>query len=135
MAAEIVNELTAEAAEKALLAIEEEDPNLASCIRELTFTFDDFISVPEPAMKQICQVVEKGRLALALKGASQQLRAQFLRNMSERSAEMLLDEIDTLGPAKKSEVFNARKEVVEVARKLQEMGKLTLTMTNEEIIV
>lgn len=134
-AAEIINELRPEIANAILLSIEEDDAPLAASIRDFMFTFEDFATVPAAAIRQMSAAVEKSKLSLALKGSNEQVRAQFLRNMSERAAELLQEDIEALGPVRKSDVQRAQKDIVSLARQLDASGKISLRAEAEEKFV
>ena len=86
------------------------------------FVFDDLQHVEDNGLREIIQRVDKKVLAIALKGASEDIRTRFLANMSKRAAEMLKEEIDAMGAIRMREVEKAQHEVVAITRKLEEEG-------------
>ncbi len=134
--AELMNRLDSNAAHLILETIEQEEPKLSLEIRSLMFTFDDFLQIPEQSLRELMGQVDKRALAVALKGASEELRTCIFRTMSSRAVDMLKEEIEVLGPVRGKEVAKAQQEIVGLARKLESEGKLVLKNDgNDEYIV
>ena len=106
--------------------IEGQDPKLASGIRELMFTFEDFLRVDDVQLRELSGAIDKKILAIALKGASVEVRDHFFRTMSARAVEMMKEDIDSLGPMKSKDVSKAQTEMSSLARQIEEEGKMTL---------
>ena len=134
-AAEIINELRPEVANAILLSIEEDDAALAASIRDRMFTFEDLERSPAASIRQISAAVDKSKLAVALKGSSEQVKSQFFRNMSERAVQLLQEDMEALGPVRKADVERAHKEILDVARQLEASGKMSLRAETEEAFV
>jgi len=112
---------------KAILeTIESEDAKLALNIRNLMFTFDDLLSVPEAGIRELTTRLDKKVLALALKGASEEVRDHLLKTMSSRAVEMLKEDMEVLGPVRARDISKAQQEAIALARKLEEEGKIVL---------
>ena len=124
--AELMNNLDATTSGEILERIEQEEAKLALSIRDLMFTFDDFLSVPEVQIREVTAAVDKKVLTLALKGASELLRNHFYKTMSSRAIEMMQEETESLGPVRSKDVAKAQLEVVAAARKLEAEGKIVL---------
>jgi flagellar motor switch protein FliG len=120
--AELFNRLERTVSGPVLEAIEARKPDLAVSIRNLMFVFDDLVHIDDNGIREIVQRVDKKALTIALKGASEEIRARFFTNMSKRAGEMLKEEMDVLGAVRLREVEKAQQEVVAVARKLEEEG-------------
>jgi flagellar motor switch protein FliG len=133
--AELMNRLDIKTGKKILEAIETDDPKLALSIRNLMFTFEDLITVPEAGIREILGQMDKKTLALALRGASEELKNFIFKSMSSRAVEMLKEDMDVLGPVKAKQVNTAQLEAVTVARKLEAEGKLSLTPETEDEVV
>jgi flagellar motor switch protein FliG len=86
------------------------------------FVFDDLVHVDDNGMREIVQRADKKALTVALKGASEEIRARFFDNMSKRAAEMLKEEMEVLGAVRLRDVEKAQQDVVAIARKLEEEG-------------
>jgi len=126
IAAEIVNNLPKEIATELLEEIRKENPSLAEAIEERMFKFEDIVKLDNRAIIEILKSVDKNDLMLALKGAPKEILDKFLSNMSKRAAQMFLEDLEALGPVKKSDVERARKKVIAIIKKLAEEGKIEL---------
>jgi flagellar motor switch protein FliG len=126
--ADLLNRLNAEESEKILAAIEEKQPEMALGIRDLMFTFEDLVTVPAATIREIVSGVDKRQLAMALRGANEDLRAQIFRAMSSRAAEMLKEDMEVLGPVRSREVIQAQQEMLNLARRLESEGKVVLKL-------
>ncbi len=126
IAAELMNMLDKETAENLLRKIGEEDPTLEERIREKMFTFEDIRKLDNRAIIEVLKAVDKNTLIIALKGAPDDIKEKFFSNMSKRAAKIMQEDMEALGPVKKSEVEKAQKQVVAVIRKLIDEGKIEL---------
>ena len=134
--ADLLNRQNAEEAKHILEVLEENDAELALNIRNLMFTFDDLIAVPPASIREIVSGVDKKQLALALRGANEELRAQVFKAMSTRAVEMLKEDMEVLGPVRSREVAAAQQEILNLARRLEAEGKVILKMeTGDEMMV
>lgn len=131
IAAEIVNNLPKEVAQELLDEVRKENPSLADSIEERMFKFEDIIKLDNRAIIEILKAVDKNDLLLALKGAPKEILDKFLSNMSKRAAQMFLEDLEALGPVKKSDVEKARKKVIAIIKKLAEEGKIELGGSEE----
>jgi flagellar motor switch protein FliG len=120
--AELCNRLDRSVSQPILEAIEMESPDLAVSIRNLMFVFDDLRTVDANGLREIIQRADKKVLAIALKGASEEIRARFYENMSKRAADMMKEEMEVMGALRLREVEKAQQEIVAIARKLEEEG-------------
>jgi len=133
--AELLNQIDQEATGTILETIEQDNAQLATTIRNLMFTFDDFLEVPETGIRELLGQVDKKTLATALKGASEDLKNHIFKCMSSRAVEMLKEDMDVLGPVRGRDVQNAKHEIVAVARRLEGEGKLVLKQEQEDSYV
>jgi flagellar motor switch protein FliG len=124
--ADLLNRLDAEQAKKILEQIEEDEPEVAINIRNLMFTFEDLVTVPSASMRDLVAAIDKPTLAMALKGAREDVRAHIFRVMSSRAVEMLKEDMEVLGPVRTREVTLAQYEILNLARKLEADGKVIL---------
>jgi flagellar motor switch protein FliG len=124
--AELMNRLESDTAHAILQTIEQDEPKLSVEIRSLMFTFEDFLQVPEQSLREVTSQVDKRVLAIALKGATEELRTCIFRTMSSRAVDMMKEEIEVLGPVRGKDVAKAQQEIVGIARKLESEGKLVL---------
>jgi flagellar motor switch protein FliG len=133
--ADLLNRLNAEESKKILETIEDGQPELALSIRNLMFTFDDLVTVPPATIREIVSGVDKRQLALALRGANEELRAQIFKSMSSRAVEMLKEDMEVLGPVRSREVAQAQQEILNLARRLEAEGKVILKLeTGDEML-
>jgi flagellar motor switch protein FliG len=133
--ADLLNRLNAEEAKKILEAIEEGQPELALSIRNLMFTFEDLVTVPAASIREIIAGVDKRQLAMALRGANDDMRAQVFKSMSSRAVEMLKEDMEVLGPVRSREVASAQQEILNIARRLETEGKVVLKLeTGDEML-
>jgi len=133
--ANIFNHLDRKTEQKLLGALEGRDSQAAERVRALMFTFDDLVRIPAQGIQIFLRSVQKDKIAMALKGASQEIRDLFFNNLSERAGKMLREEIEGLGPVKIRAVDEARGELVRVAKELAADGKIEIKQTSEEEVV
>lgn len=133
--ADLLNRVNAEEAKKILEAIEESQPELALNIRNLMFTFEDLVTIPSASIREIVSGVDKRQLALALRGANDELRAQIFKAMSSRAVEMLKEDMEVLGPVRSREVAQAQQEILNLARRLEAEGKVILKLESGDEMI
>jgi flagellar motor switch protein FliG len=130
--AEMLN-VSDRATERALLeGLGEQDSELVDEIRRLMFVFEDVSKFADKDIQTVLKNVETSQWAMALKGASEGLKEKILKNMSERAAETLREEMEYLGPAKRSVVEAKQQEIVDVIRKLEDSGEIDLEAMNDQ---
>jgi flagellar motor switch protein FliG len=129
---EMMNRLEPTTAREILETIEKEEPKLAISIRDLMFTFEDFLEVPEQELRELINSLDKKTLMIALKGASEDLRSHIYRTMSSRAVEMMKEDSEVMGPIRSKEVAKAQGEIVAIARKLEAEGKIVLKSEGED---
>ena len=133
--ADLLNRVNAEESKKILETIEDGAPELALSIRNLMFTFEDLVTVPPATIREIVSGVDKRQLAMALRGANEELRAQIFKSMSSRAVEMLKEDMEVLGPVRSREVAQAQQEILNLARRLEAEGKVVLKReTGDEML-
>jgi flagellar motor switch protein FliG len=133
--ADLLNQTDQETSKGILETIEQDNAELATSIRNLMFTFEDFLEVPDTGMRELLGQIDKKTLAIALKGGSEDLKNHIFKCMSSRAVEMLKEEIEELGPVRSREVDTAQQEVVTVARRLEAEGKMVLKAEQGETYV
>lgn len=134
--AEMFNRLDSDTSKEILSQIEAQDNTLVETIRHLMFVFDDLLLLDQNAIKEILARVDRKIPMVALKGTSEQLKQHFLQCMSERGAEMMLEDMDAMGPVKIKEVEAAQQEIISVVRKLEGEGVVSLRGTvGEQYVV
>ena len=125
-AADLMNRLEPEVMKSVLETIEAEDAQLALNIRNLMFTYDDLLGIPENAIRDLVARIDKKVLTLALKGSSDEMRNHLMKAISARAYEMLKEDMEVMGPVRSREVNKAKEEVVAMARQLEAEGKIIL---------
>jgi len=130
--ADVLNRLEAGAAKTILESLEQEDANLAINIRNLMFTFEDLLGVPDIAIREWLASIDKKVLAMCLKGASNDLKDHIFRSMSSRASDMLKEDIEALGPVRSKDVTQAQQEAVTLLRRLEAEGKIVLRSEGDD---
>ncbi len=124
--AEILN-VADRTTERTLLEnLAQEDPDLVEEIRRLMFVFEDLTKFTDKDVQAVLKNVETSQWAMALKGASEDLKTKILGNMSQRAADMLREEMEYLGAVRLSAVEQTQQQIVDVIRRLEDSGEITL---------
>lgn len=123
---DILNGVNKETEELIMETIEEENPDMAEEIKGMMFVFEDLLRVDDKAMREILKKVEGSQLTIALKTASDEMKKKILGNLSARAAEMLMEDLEIMGPVKLSDVETAQGEVVRAAKELESEGTIAL---------
>ena len=132
MMADIFNSLDRQSEARFVAALEERNRESAERIKALMFTFDDLQRLSPQAVQVLLRSVDKDKLPIALKGASDSLRDLFFRNLSERAGKMLKDDIAALGPVKLRDVDDAQASVVNMAKDLAARGEIEISEGKDE---
>jgi len=124
--AEILN-LADRSTEKGIMeGLEAEDPDLVEQIRRLMFVFEDILLVNDKGIQAVLKEVDNEELALALKTASEELRQKIFKNMSERAAQLIAEDMQYMGPVRVSDVEAAQQKIVDVVRRLEDAGEIII---------
>ncbi len=129
--AEILNRMDTAATKSILEEIEQKEPKVATDIRALMFTFDDLLTVPQASIRELVSAADKKMLAMALKGAKENVRALMYLAMSSRAAEMLKEDMESMGPVRAKDVSAAQLDLLVLANKLEAEGKMILRMETD----
>ena len=124
--AEIINGLDRSTENRLMNMLDEHNRDAADKIRELMFTFDDLAKMDSAGIQTLLRVVEKKTLATALKGASDALKWAFLDNMSERTEQMMQEDIAAMGPVRLREVDEAQGKIIAIAKDLSTRGEIAI---------
>lgn len=122
--AEIMNRLDRSTERSLLGTLQEQDGDLAENIRRLMFTFEDIVHVDDRGVQRILKEIDQRDLALALKAAGTEVGAKIFKNMSERAAGLLREEIGYLGPVRLRDVEESQRRILDVVRRLEESGEI-----------
>ena len=121
------------ATERSLLEnLSQEDPDLVEEIRRLMFVFEDIAKLADRDIQTLLKNVESSQWAMALKGASEELKDKILNNMSKRASELLNEEMEYLGPVRLSSVEQMQQQIVDVIRRLEDTSEITTHAEEEE---
>ncbi len=130
--AEIFNYFDRQTETRFLTALEEQNRDAAERIKTLMFTFDDLTKLDPASAQTMMRYIEKDKLAIALKGASEPVRQFFLSNMSTRAAKMLVDDMAAMGPVRLREVDEAQMVLVNLAKDLAAKGEIVISKSRGE---
>ncbi len=133
--AEILNQSN-KMTEKTILAhLEENDPELAMEVKSQMFVFDDIVMIDDRGIQKILKGVDKKDLSLALKAADESVKEKILKNMSERAANLLKEDLEVMGPVRLREVEEAQRRIIDVIKQLEEEGEIIITGRGKEDVV
>jgi flagellar motor switch protein FliG len=133
-AADILNFMDSSLEHKLMEQVKTENEDLANKIEDLMFVFDNLREVDDRGIQTMMREISTDLLTLALKGVDDEFQQKFLKNMSSRAAEMLVEDMEAKGPVKLSEVEAAQKEILATARRLEESGEIVLVGGGEEMV-
>ena len=134
-AAEMLNFMGSSAETSVLDAIREQDDDLAQKIADQMFTFEDLMKVDDRGIQLLLREVQADSLVVALKGADPELRERIFKNMSQRAAETLREDLESKGPVRVSEVESEQKEILKIVRRLADEGQIMLSGGGEDDFV
>ena len=130
--ADIFNFLDRSTESRFMGALEERSGDSADRIKNLMFTFDDLTRIDQSGLQVLLRQVEKDQLAIALKGASDEIKDLFFQNMSERASKMMIEDMEAMGPVRVKEVDEAQSNVVNAAKKLADSGEIVIAGGGED---
>ncbi|MBM3531037.1 MAG: flagellar motor switch protein FliG [Alphaproteobacteria bacterium] len=133
--AEIFNNFDRQTETRFMTSLEEANREAAERIKTLMFTFDDLVRLDAGSAQTLLRGVDKDKLAIALKGASEAVRQFFLGNMSTRAAKMLVDDMQAMGPVRLRDVDEAQVLLVNVAKDLAAKGEIIISKSRDEELV
>ena len=133
-AANILNLMDSTSEQAISARIGETDSELGNRIQELMFVFDDLANVDDRGIQTLLREIGTETLGMALKGADAKVKEKITKNMSQRAAEMLLEDMEAKGPARVADVEAAQKEILGAARRLAEAGTIVLGGKGEEMV-
>jgi flagellar motor switch protein FliG len=133
-AANIINLLEASQESAVMEQIAKVDQVLSARIQDLIFVFENLIDLDDRGMQELMREVPSDKLLLALKGTDEPLKEKIFKNMSQRAAEMLKDDLEAKGPVRLTEVESAQREILDTARRLADEGKIALGGKGDEYV-
>ena len=133
--ASILNHMDRSSESAIMSSIEQNSPELAEKIRRMMFVFEDLMNVDDRGIQEILKEVGKEDLVLALKGTGDELKGKIFKNMSERAAQAIKDDMEAKGPVRVSEIEKAQQAILKVAKRLEEEGKIVIGGKGGEEVV
>ncbi len=130
--AEILNKANKITERSILEKMEEIDPEMASQVKALMFVFDDIVMIDDRGIQKILKQVDKKDLALALKAADENIKEKIFKNMSERAAQLLKEDLEFMGPVRLKDVEDAQRRIVEVIKQLEDEGEIYVSGRGKE---
>jgi flagellar motor switch protein FliG len=130
--AEILNQVEGSTETSILNGIEEQKQGLADEIRKLMFVFEDLLQVDDRGIMAILKEVTNEVLQVALKTASEELKEKIFKNMSERAAQMMKEDLEVMAPVRLKDVETAQQTIIKAAKKLESEGKIILAGKGKE---
>jgi flagellar motor switch protein FliG len=130
--AEMLNVMDKNTETSIMSRLEEKDPLLAEEIRKLMFVFDDIIKIDDRGIQALLKEVPNEKLLLALKTANEDIKTKVFKNLSQRAADMLREDLSNMGPSRLSDVEGAQQEIVNIARRLEAEGKILIARGGSE---
>jgi flagellar motor switch protein FliG len=130
--AEMLNVMDKNTETSIMSRLEEKDPLLAEEIRKLMFVFDDIVKIDDRGIQTLLKEVDNGKLLLALKTSTEEIRNKIFKNISQRAADMLREDLSNMGPSRLSDVEQAQQEIVNAARRLEAEGKILIARGGSE---
>jgi len=134
VAADIINFLDTNTEQQISNGIREIDAELCNQIQELMFVFDNVADLDDRSIQTVLREVQGDKLGLALRGADAKVKDKILKNMSQRAAAMLVEDMEARGPARLSDVEAAQKEILGIVRKMADAGEIQLGSKTEELL-
>jgi flagellar motor switch protein FliG len=125
-AAEILNYMGSANETTVIESIREYDPELAQRILDEMFVFENLLDIDDRSVQLLLREIQSDSLIMAMKGASEALREKIFKNMSQRAAEMLREDLESRGPVRVSEVESEQKEILKIVRRLADEGQIVL---------
>lgn len=130
--ASILNRSDRATEQNVLEILEEENPTLAQGVRELMFVFEDIIKLDDKSVQRILREVDTKDLALSLKGMKENVKSKILNNMSERAQQILLDDMEYMGPVRAKSVQEVQTKIVGIIRTLETSGEILIKRDSVE---
>ncbi len=124
--ADMLNVMDKQSEQNIMARVEEKDPQLAEEIRKLMFVFEDIVYIDDRGMQTLLKEVPNDKLVMALKTAPEDIKDKIFRNISKRAADLLREDLESMGPVKLSDVEKAQQEIINVAKRLESEGKIMI---------
>lgn len=132
---EVLNRVDRSTERNIIENLERFDPELAESVKKLMFVFDDIIILDDRSIQRLLRELDTKDLALALKGAGEEVQYKIFRNMSERASAMLREDMEAMGPVRLKDVEETQQKIVNVIRRLEEAGEVVISHGGEDIVI
>ena len=133
--AEILNAVDRSTEEEVLAEIEEESSSMAEEIRNLMFVFEDVKDLEDRSVREILKEISNEDLTMALRGSTDDMKTLFFKNMSERAAGMIREDLEVMGPTRLSDVETAQQNIVKIVRRLESEGRIVISRGGGDVFV
>jgi len=133
--AELLNRIDQNTGKNILQSMESDNQELAHEIKKQMFTFDDMVRLDDRTIQVVLRHIDQKALAAALKGATEEVKSQFFHNMSSRAADILKDDIDTMGPVRVKQVEESQQSIIALLRQLEENGEIQISRSNDDPMI
>jgi flagellar motor switch protein FliG len=133
--AEVLNRVDRSTERNIIENLERFDPELAESVKKLMFVFDDIIILDDRGIQRLLRELDSKDLALALKGANEDVQNKVFRNMSERASLMLQDDMESMGPVRLKDVEETQQKIVNIIRRLEESGEIVISHGGDDIVI
>jgi len=130
--ADMLNLMDKNSERNIMTRVEEKDPELAEEIKKLMFVFEDLVYVDDGGIQNLLKDVDQQKLVIALKTCNEEIKTKLFKNMSNRAAQLLMEDLDVLGPTKLSDVEKAQSEIVQKCKELEAQGKAFISRGGAE---
>ncbi len=134
-AAEIMNNIDRQTEKAIMDRLSQDTPELAEEIRRRMFVFEDILKLDDRSIQLVLREVDTRDLAVALKGASEEVKEKIFKNMSKRAAQLLKDELEFMGPVRVKDVEEAQQKIINVIRRLEEAGEIVIARGGGEELI
>lgn len=135
VAVEMMNALDRSTEKRILDSLQKTDPDLSEEIKKKMFVFDDIIKLDDRSIQMVFREVDTHDLALAIKGANDEVKNKVMKNMSKRAAALLEDELKYMGPVRVKDVETSQQKIVAIIRKLEDAGEIVISHGGSEDLI
>lgn len=132
---DLLNQVDRSTERTILESLDEQNPELADEVRRMMFLFEDIVTLDDRSIQQVLREVDGKELGIALKGTSSEVQDVIFRNMSERAASIIREDLEFMGPVRVKQVEEAQQKVVGVIRRLEEAGQIVIVRGGEDELV
>ena len=132
---DVLNQVDRSTERVILESLDEQNPELADEVRKLMFVFEDILLLDDRSIQQVLREVENKELGLALKGTTDEVKDKIFKNMSERAAAIIREDLQFMGPVRLKQVEEAQQRIVTIIRKLEDAGQIVIARSGEDELI